>query len=276
MRAFTTREVADLTGMPAARIRSLVRARLISPERGPRGSFRFSFQDLVLLRTARELCSAKLGARKVSRTLRALTAQLPPGRPLSSVRVVVDGDRVLVRDGAAAWEPESGQAVLDFSIGELVRRVAPLVRTSQRAGQPRSADEWFELAMELDQVGAPRDAQAAYREAIAANAAHMNALINLGRLLHAERQLPEAEALYRKALDLDPSHAIARFNLGVVLEDQGKLDKALESYRNAAQLDPAIPDVHYNLARLYERRGDKQAAIRHFSRFRVLTRRRED
>jgi hypothetical protein len=42
------------------------------------------------------------------------------------------------------------------------------------------------------------------------------------------------------------------------------------------RLDPRIADVHFNLARLYQQTGDQQAALRHFSRFRALTRDRID
>ena len=38
--------------------------------------------------------------------------------------------------------------------------------------------------------------------------------------------------------------------------------------------DPRIADAHYNLARLYQQSGDAQAALRHFSRFKALTRQR--
>jgi tetratricopeptide (TPR) repeat protein len=64
--------------------------------------------------------------------------------------------------------------------------------------------------------------------------------------------------------------------LGVVLEDRGATNEAIEEYREAVRLDPRVADVHYNLARLYQQVGDQQAAIRHFSRFKALTRERPD
>ena len=84
--------------------------------------------------------------------------------------------------------------------------------------------------------------------------------------------MDEAERLYREALELDPGHPTARFNLGVVLEDRGATDEAIEAYREAVRLDPRVADVHFNLARLYQQAGDQQAALRHFSRFKALTR----
>ncbi len=104
----------------------------------------------------------------------------------------------------------------------------------------------------------------------------MAAHINLGRLRHVGKALDEAERLYRRALELEPNHPTARFNLGVVLEDRGATTEAIDAYLEAARLDPRVADVHFNLARLYQQTGDQQAALRHFSRFRALTRDRVD
>jgi tetratricopeptide (TPR) repeat protein len=95
-------------------------------------------------------------------------------------------------------------------------------------------------------------------------------------LRHVAKALAEAEALYRQALAVEPNHPTARFNLGVVLEDRGATSEAIEQYREAVRIDPRVADVHFNLARLYQQSGDQQAALRHFSRFRALTRNRQD
>jgi tetratricopeptide (TPR) repeat protein len=94
----------------------------------------------------------------------------------------------------------------------------------------------------------------------------------LGRLRHVGKALDEAERLYRRALELEPTHPTARFNLGVVLEDRGATADAIAEYLEAVRIDPRVADVHFNLARLYQQSGDQQAALRHFSRFRALTR----
>ena len=53
MTSYTTRDAADLIGLPVSSVRSWVRSGILSPERGPRGEFRFSFRDLVLLKASR-------------------------------------------------------------------------------------------------------------------------------------------------------------------------------------------------------------------------------
>jgi tetratricopeptide (TPR) repeat protein len=278
MKAYSTREVAELLGLTAARVRSLTRSGVVTPQRSSTGHASFSFQDLVLLRTAKGLMDAKVPARRITKALQALLSQLPTDRPLSAVRVQIDGNRVIVRDNASSWEPESKQTVLDFSIRELGDKVAPLARESvQRALRvASSADDLFQAAIESEEIGATAEAESAYRNTIAADPGHVAAHINLGRLRHVAKALDEAERLYRRALELEPTHPTARFNLGVVLEDRGATTEAIDAYREAARLDPRVADVHFNLARLYQQTGDQQAALRHFSRFRALTRGRID
>jgi tetratricopeptide (TPR) repeat protein len=278
MKAYSTREVADLLGISVARVRSLMRSGVVTPQRSSSGRPAFSFQDLVLLRTAKGLIDANVPARRIAKALQALATQLPTDRPLSAVRVQIDGNRVIVRDNASSWEPESKQTVLDFSIRELGEKIAPLARESVHRAlrAASSADDLFHAALESEEIGATAEAEKAYRNAIAADPGHVAAHINLGRLRHVGKALDEAEQLYRRAVELEPSHPTARFNLGVVLEDRGKTAEAIEEYREAARLDPRVADVHFNLARLYQQTGDQQAALRHFSRFRALTRDRID
>jgi hypothetical protein len=49
------RDVERVLQLSPAVTRSLIRAGFVNPERGPRREFRFSFQDLIVLRTARAL-----------------------------------------------------------------------------------------------------------------------------------------------------------------------------------------------------------------------------
>lgn len=277
MRAYSTREVAELIGESQQRVRSAARAGFVAPLKNPQGHFRFSFQDLVLLRSTKALEQQNLGVRRTWRALRAVRAMLPENRPLSSVRVVAAADRVLVRENNTAWEPESGQTLFDFALDDTERSPAsPSGRdTAAIVVSTDTADYWFERGLRLDRAEAHENAEAAYRRALELDAEHVNARINLGRLLHATRDYCSAESLYREALELEPDHPVAAFNLGVVLEDQGDLHAAIGCYQTAVRTDPDLPDAHYNLARLHELRGELAVAARHMARFRALTRNEE-
>lgn len=273
MRAYSTRKVAGLVGESQQRVRAAARAGIVSPSKTPRGRLRFSFQDLVFLRSAKALENRAVDVRSIWRALRALRATLPADRPLSSVRFICAYRRIFVRDANTSWEPESGQALFDFATIDSLNAAGGTEKQSNAATvvTTQSADYWFSRGLKLDRQGIDDGAMHAYRRAIAIDADCVDARINLGRLLHTARRHSEAEACYRFALEREPSHAIAAFNLGVVLEDQGANDAAIEQYVNALNLDPTLPDAHYNLARLYGWRGDREHAARHLARFRALS-----
>jgi Flp pilus assembly protein TadD len=277
MHGFATADVARVLGMTPRRVRRFARAGLVRPERGPRRAYRFSFQDLVLLRAAQTLTDARVPGKRIHGTLRALVRQLPPDRPLSGLRITLDGNQVVVTDGTAAWIPESGQLTLDFRVADLATRVASLVARHARRrtpAQPADAPGWFDLGLELEEA-APAEAEVAYRRALDLAPDYVDALVNLGRLLQGLGRLPEAEDLYRRARTAQPDLAVAAFNLGTVLDEQRRPQEALEAYCTAVELDPDLADAHYNLSGLYEQAGNKVAAFRHLRRYRELTGRRQ-
>ncbi len=274
MKGYTVADVAQLLKLAPAQVRAFARDGFLSPERGPRGDFRFSFQDLVVLRAAKDLAAARIPARRIRRTLKRLRQELPRGRSLAELRITAEGERIVVRDGETAWNPDSGQVVIDFQVRDLATRAAPIARRTARAAQAAAADYdadgWYELGLELEAV-APQEARDAYRRALELDPHHADAHVNLGRLLQAEDLTEEAETHYRAALAESPEHATAWFDLGTALEDLRRAGDAVEAYRRAILADRRLADAHFNLARLYEKAGKKAAALRHLGIYQRLT-----
>lgn len=262
-----------MLGLSQPQIRAYAERGFLDPERGARGELRFGFQDLIVLRTAAELTAARIPQRKIQRVLELLRAQLPEGRSLTGVRIAADGERIVVRDEGTLWNPESGQALFDFSVSELAEKSAPFtlraIDDARRRAEELSAAEWYALACDLE-VTSPGEAKEAYARTLALDPRHADAHVNLGRILHEERAMASAEEHYRAALEADRNHETAAFNLAVALEDLGRFDEALATYRRALDIDPTNADAHYNLAGLYERQGEKQAALRHLKAYRTL------
>ncbi len=274
MKGYSTSEVAKLLGLSPSQVRGYVQSGFLSPERGPRGELSFSFQDLVFLRTARGLLSERVAPRRIRAALRRLSEQLPDGRPLTAVRIAMEGSRLVVADGTRRWQPESGQILFDFGVADLAKKVAPIVRRAFREAQAEgpefSADDWYEWGCELE-PGSPGEAMAAYRRALALEPDHADAHVNLGRLLHEAGDAAAAEPHYAAALASRPEDATAAFNLGVALEDMGRLPEALLAYQKAVRIDPANADAHFNAATLAERLGRPAEALRHLRTYRKLT-----
>ena len=265
--SYSAKEVAQLLGLTPARVRALAKA-------GGLDASAFSFQDLVLLRTAKGLLDAEVAPARVRRALQKLRGSLPEGRPLTALAISAEGHRVVVRDGRTRFDPESGQSLFDFDVRELEHRVAPLAeraaRRAREAAVDRGADEWFDLGCELE-VGAPEEARDAYARAVALDPDHADAHVNLGRILHEAGDLDGAEAHYRAALAARAGDSIAAFNLGLVLAARDRIDDAIAAFKDAIAADPQCADAHYNMAQLYERLGQDHAALRHLRLYKKLT-----
>ncbi|MDJ0955857.1 MAG: tetratricopeptide repeat protein [Arenicellales bacterium] len=275
MTGYSTNEVADLLGLRPEQVRAFVKTGLLNAAIGhvKYHRYRYSFQDIVLLRMAKQLREANAGTHAIARTLRTLKARLPAGKSLSSVRVVVVGHDVLVREQDSLWDPESGQIQIDFPMSSLTREVAPMVKAAARDAHLQintSADDWYDLGIDLEMIGDYKEAKTVYRKAIEQDPAHTDACVNLGRLLHISGETEEALSLFNKALEINPQHATAWFNLGVVQEGRDATDQAITAYERVLSLDDSFPDAHYNLARLYEQTGDKQGAVRHLNAYKRL------
>ena len=82
MKLFSTGEVAKILNLPNHRIRSFVRAGFVAPARGEKKALRFSFQDLLFLKTAKGLLD-----KNPSPTVEQVKAVLPDA--LADVRAWV-------------------------------------------------------------------------------------------------------------------------------------------------------------------------------------------
>jgi tetratricopeptide (TPR) repeat protein len=275
---YTTQDVARMIGVSAGRLRAYLRAGVLSPEKGTRGELRFSFQDLLLLRTAEGLVGPRVSPQRVRQALKKLRERLPGERPLTGVQLGTEGPQVVVHEGGARWQVESGQVLLAFGAAPSTETpvaplpARPLEATPRSDLAPLSVEEVYDIGCDLDEAD-PDQAAASYAEVLQRSPQHADAHINLGRILHERGDLTGAETHYRAALVTRASDPTAQFNLGVALEDQGRHADALEAYENAIAADGRNADAHYNAARLYDLLGDYNAALRHLRICRELARR---
>ena len=282
----TIRALQDMLGLSRGVISGLVASGFVTPERGARNEYRFTFQDVVLLRTAVELQAAKIPARKILSALKKLRASLPDEVPLTGLRISAVGNDVTVRDGRSQWHADSGQLVMDFEVAAdrgtvaLFKRptavpVAPPPDEKKERARPFAAPLRDDATAvfsrgEALEASDPAAAEAAYRKVLAIDPDHADAYLNLGALLCEGRRCREAVELYDLALRRHPAEALLHFNRAIALEDQGRNAEALASYHESLRLEPDLADAHYNAARLHEQLGDARQAVRHFSAYRRL------
>jgi tetratricopeptide (TPR) repeat protein len=265
---YGVREVEKLLRLPRSTIRALIDAGFVSPARGPRKAWRFSFQDLIVLRTAQALVAAKVPAKRITRSVKELRRHLPQAMPLSGLSICAVADRVVVKEGASRWQAESGQYLLAFE-GDPANGSLSVIERKKPA-PTLSAQASFERALELEESD-PQAALAAYAEAIAFDPKLIDAHVNLGWLLHEAGRFEEAEQAYRAGISACPTEPLLLYDLGVLLADIDRKKEAVEVYESALRTNPGFADCHYNLALLCEELGMPRDAIRHMAQYRRLT-----
>lgn len=299
---FSLREAAKLLDVPEARLRAIARAGLLAPQHGPIGPLTFGFRDLLLLRTTQGLLESGVPIRRIRRIWSSLREQLAADVPLTSIVFHTDGEKVVASDGSTAWQPDSGQALLDFEAGEILERVevagdaqpasarpaalnpaAPRPMPPHARIEPRQsigatepaadlgAEQCYERGLDLE-PSSPAEALEAYRRALELDPMMADAHVNLGRLYHLAGERGRAEAHYRDAVRLAPEDPVPHFNLGVLLEEQGRREEAAHAYQQAVNRDPDFADAECNLGLLLESMGRRQDATRHLMAARDLYR----
>lgn len=259
MQAYGVRDVERLLHLSRGTLNALVKAGFVTPSRGPRNAWRFSFQDLIVLRTAQALVDAKVPQRRITKSLKELRKSIPASMPLSGLSISAVGDRVVVREGRQQWQAESGQYLLGFE-GDPERG---------SLGVTAPQEDLFEKALALEGTD-PKAAIAAYSKVVHDDPERVDARINLGRLLHEARRLSEAERVYVQGIEACGPDPVLLFNLAVLLDDRGRKTAAIDMYEAALRIDRSLADAHYNVSLIYEAIGKPREAIRHMAQYRKL------
>ena len=80
---------------------------------------------------------------------------------------------------------------------------------------------------------------------------------------HQAGRMQEAEQHYRQALAADPKHIDALHLFGVLAHQAGRSDIAVDLIGKALALDERVPDFHYNIGLAYGALGRLDEAAAH-------------
>lgn len=269
---YTSEEVARILNLSDGELRLCLRAALFPPL-SKRRRLRFSFQDLLLLKTTRALCASKIPVARIRRILELLKHQLPADRLLCNLKIYADGRRVVVSDGSSRWQPDSGQFVFNF---EAESSTTQAIRPRQTRGKTptRTAHDWMAIGVDLLQTSL-EEAGEAFQEAVVLDPQLAEAHVNLGYVHQELSEFHKAQECYRTAIACAPSEVIGYFYLAVLLEEYGDWPGAMEAYRKVVELEPSSAEAHYHLAKLCEAEGEPTDAIRHFAAAKRILERRD-
>jgi tetratricopeptide (TPR) repeat protein len=266
---YSLRDAAKLFHLSESRLRYWEKSGIVVRSGEVAGKRYYTFQDLIGVRAAKDLLDEGVALRAVHKSLRALRESLPKvPRPLSSLRIVADGQTLVVRDQRGAYDPLTGQVLLDFDVNSLREDVVRVLKRGGRDNDHKRAYEQYLEGCRLDEDEGTYDgAEAAYRRAIQLDPSLANALTNLGNLMFKRGRSAEAEQFYRRALALDPQQPEAFYNLGFLLYDRGEIAEAISSFKRALASDPSFADAHFNLAMAYHDASKPAAARPHWEAY---------
>ncbi len=260
MERFTRREILRILDLSDRQLSYWQRLHLVQPRRRWGQEF-YTFNDLIGLRTVKQLTGQRVPARKLRRAIEALQRQLGEVEaPLSELRILSDGRQVVVEHRGTRLEPLSGQLRFNFETRELAEKV--------RVMPERTVEEWFALGLEWQENPATHgNAIDAYQRVVAKRPRWFEALINLGTLLCEKGDTQEAATCFRRALAVDPESPLVHYNIGSVLDELGQPRLARVHLRQALRLRPDYADACYNLALVCEKIGAYTEARIHWRRY---------
>jgi tetratricopeptide (TPR) repeat protein len=118
----------------------------------------------------------------------------------------------------------------------------------------------FQHALALHRQGNLEDAARNYESVLAAEPAHVDALVHLGALRLGQGRPAESEALLRRAVAVADS-AEVHANLAAALQALGRREDAVAHYQRAVALAPGMVDAQFGLAACLQALGRHADAI---------------
>jgi len=208
---YGVREVEKLLHLPRSTLRSLVAAGFVSPVRGARGAWQFSFQDLIVLRKAQALVAAKVPQRRIARAMAELRRKA-----------------------------ESGQYSLAFEAAAPREVVGRIERMSQPDAHA-TLEAHINRGYALHYAGRLQEAETLYRKGLEAYGDDPVLLYNLGVLLEDLGRGKEALVRYQTALAGDPAFADCHYNVALLYKGLGRPKEAIRHLAQYRRLTRGRP-----------------------------------
>jgi len=255
---FSTRMAARILAISPARIRYWVRHKLVKPSLSRGRHYQFTFEDLLMMRLTKELLPTHRRILPIKRAFERLPVMMDRrGRPLTAIKLYQEDGRILVRDGTARFEADTGQLLLSFVPGEGV------AAATQADGASRMR-RLLDSAMELEEDN-PLRALKLYRDYLAYDPENGAIHRHVSRLCELNGDNAGAIRHLDAAAAAEPEAAEVHYDRGVLYRKQGDLTTAQACFKQALQVDPELIEAHLHLAEICEQQGRAREAFRHLS-----------
>jgi predicted O-linked N-acetylglucosamine transferase (SPINDLY family) len=124
----------------------------------------------------------------------------------------------------------------------------------------------LETALLHYRVGRLDEAERLYREVLARDPGHVQAMFHLGVLALQAGRHDDAIAMLARATALAPDNAACHANLGEAQRRRGLLEPSVDSFLKAMSLNPDLAEPVYSLARVLQERGAIDGALAYYRR----------
>jgi tetratricopeptide (TPR) repeat protein len=254
---FSTRMAARILAISPERIRYWVKRKLVKPAAVRGRHYQFTFEDLLMMRLAKELLPNRRRLDAVQRCFARVGQMIDAQRPVTAVKLYERDGMILVRDGPVTIEADTGQMLLDYG-------VAPVGATIKQADSPARLRRLLDTARELEETNSIR-ALKLYREYLE-HRPHDGAVNRRVSALFERQGDPVSAARHLDAAAVaEPGNAELHFDLGVLYRKVQNLDRAAASFIRALECEPDLIEAHLHLAQIYEQQGHQREAMRHLS-----------
>ena len=254
---FSTRTAARILAVTPERIRYWVKRNLIRPLNSGGRKYRFAFNDLLEMRLAKELLGTRQHIEPVQRCLDRVREFVAPDRSVTSLKLVNDDGRIVVRDGPSLIEVETGQLLLNFEGTPQPGKV------EDRFGPARVRERFEEARRVADED--PLRALTIYGDLVGREPGNYEAHMRLAMLLEREGDLGNALRHLLGAAAIVPANSEVHLRLGLLYRRKEEHQHALRSFLRALECDPANVEAHRNAAEMYDALGRKRDSQRHLS-----------
>jgi tetratricopeptide (TPR) repeat protein len=167
-------------------------------------------------------------------------------------------------------------AFLERAINPGAQTKVPDIRIVRRQTAAAAAVEEDEVlgplkrAMELTQAGRLEEAEAAYKEVLAADSSVVEAHYNLGTIYLGRKDYAAAEGEFQQIIELSPETGEAYSALSRVYQEQGDTERALEVLAQGMARKPEDVQMQLNLGVLYNNARRPEEAEAAFKKVEAL------
>lgn len=200
--------------------------------------------------------------------------RLPAGFVLQAYAI-----RDAIQNGFKIYDFLMGNEAYKYSFGAKERYIHSVVVERRHWSElnikldVRTLPAAFKIAQNYHRANFLDEAERGYRQILAVQSQHPEALYELSAILQRQGKEREAEDLLERLLKIQPDNIKVWFGLGVLHQTHGRLSAAEKAYRQALNLQasPAIASaIYHNLGSTLQDRGQLDEAIACYQQARKL------